>query len=165
MTEFKKEFIKEFDRKFNNTYPIPYAQITEHFKDWQPPKKMREIPKSVADFIKSQDLITLSDWDAVWKLIDSRSLKWLSRLGSNGFEEKVHTLCDLKINGYTVKPEQLYHVEFPKISEVYLNLRTDTGDVVTGNKDEFGLYKTKFTEQEIKEIDQRYWAFAVKVEG
>lgn len=52
------------------------------------------------------------------------------------------------INGYEVKEETLYYVELPEIG--YLN--NEDGGI-------------KHTEQEIKAIDERYLAFAVKVEG
>lgn len=52
------------------------------------------------------------------------------------------------INGYEVKEEPLYYVELPEIG--YLN--NEDGGI-------------KHTEQEIKAIDERYWPFAVKVDG
>lgn len=123
-------------------------------------KPLVEVPQFVADFIDHKRLIDIAKSPVPVDILD-----WLQKeTGYADFEICVSHLVEIKAIGYTVKKEPLYHVEFPKISEVYLNLRTDTGDVVTGNEDEFGLYKTKFTEQEIKAIDERYWAFAVEVD-
>lgn len=51
-------------------------------------------------------------------------------------------------NGYDIEKEQLYYVKLPGVG--YLN-NADGG--------------IKHTEQEIKAIDERYLAFAVKVDG
>ncbi|EGO8565716.1 DUF1642 domain-containing protein [Enterococcus faecalis] len=51
-------------------------------------------------------------------------------------------------NGYEVEKEQLYYVKLPGVG--YLN-NADGG--------------IKHTEKEIKAIDERYWPFAVKVDG
>ncbi|MEC3942725.1 DUF1642 domain-containing protein [Enterococcus mundtii] len=70
------------------------------------------------------------------------------------------------INGYEVEQEPLYYVYFPEITasvgieEAYL-MKTRNGVELADNND---FDDMKFTEQEIKTIDERYWAFAVPVE-
>lgn len=138
------------------------SDLKSRFKDWQQPKKLVEVPQFVADFIE-EGKEEFKLYGVFFEIEEgygpgTELYNWVfQKLNGQSLFARAW------IDGYTVKKEQLYHVEFPKISEVYLNLRTDTGDVVTGNEDEFGLYKTKFTEQEIKAIDERYWAFAVEV--
>ena len=68
---------------------------------------------------------------------------------------------------YTVKKEPLYYVVFNKLggnnSDCYLWMDEFNNDYVYFcNKPNMG--KNKFTEKEIKAIDERYWAFAVPVE-
>lgn len=70
----------------------------------------------------------------------SAVINWYGK-NSNDFYQAV-------INGYEVKEEPLYYVKLPEIG--YLN-NADGG--------------IKHTEQEIKAIDERYWPFAVMVEG
>ncbi|HHX0247028.1 TPA: DUF1642 domain-containing protein [Enterococcus faecalis] len=60
----------------------------------------------------------------------------------------IETLIRMKLFGYEVEKEQLYYVKLPGVG--YLN-NADGG--------------IKHTEKEIKAIDERYWPFAVKVEG
>ncbi|EOJ44815.1 hypothetical protein WM7_03024 [Enterococcus faecalis EnGen0361] len=70
-------------------------------------------------------------------------------------------------NGYEVEKEQLYYVKLPVVYfnhldlEVYL-MKDDCGEITIADNNEFD--DMKFTEQEIKAIDERYWPFAVKVE-
>ena len=72
--------------------------------------------------------------------------------------------------GYEVKKEPLYYVYlpeiiaspemfFPDIEGAYL-MKRDDGIELADNND---FDDMKFTEQEIKAIDERYWAFAVPV--
>ncbi|MBF2396032.1 DUF1642 domain-containing protein [Listeria seeligeri] len=46
----------------------------------------------------------------------------------------------------------------------YINLNLKTGAYTTSTNEEPVGFKTKFTESEIKNMDTRYWAFAVPVE-
>ena len=69
--------------------------------------------------------------------------RWLD----NPKNKPLETLIAMK-NGYDIEKEQLYYVKLPGVG--YLN-NADGG--------------IKHTEQEIKAIDERYWPFAVKVEG
>lgn len=73
--------------------------------------------------------------------------------------------------GYEVEKEPLYYVYFPEIiaspemffpdiEGAYL-MKSDDGIELADNND---FDDMKFTEREIKAIDERYWAFAVPVE-
>lgn len=73
--------------------------------------------------------------------------------------------------GYEVEKEPLYYVYFPEIiaspemffpdiEGAYL-MKSDDGIELADNND---FEDMKFTEREIKAIDERYWAFAVPVE-
>ncbi|HAP3960197.1 TPA: DUF1642 domain-containing protein [Enterococcus faecalis] len=70
-------------------------------------------------------------------------------------------------NGYEFEKEPLYYVKLPVVYfnhldlEVYL-MKDDCGEITIADNNEFD--DMKFTEQEIKAIDERYWPFAVKVE-
>ncbi|EOA7249089.1 DUF1642 domain-containing protein [Enterococcus faecalis] len=63
--------------------------------------------------------------------------------------------------------EPLYYVALPKIGDTeFCYLWTDTdGAVYTQGDKGLCIGRLKRTEQEIKAIDERYWPFAVKVEG
>ncbi|MBB6648548.1 DUF1642 domain-containing protein [Enterococcus faecalis] len=60
-------------------------------------------------------------------------------------------------NGYEVEKEQLYYVKLPEIGYMRFGKKyfysTDKEDA------------KRYTENQIKAIDERYWPFAVKVDG
>ena len=71
-------------------------------------------------------------------------------------------------NGYEVEKEQLYYVKFDILYlQKYLVKNVETDQFYLSNNEKVvGNYEqVRFTEQEIKAIDERYWPFAVKVEG
>ncbi len=60
------------------------------------------------------------------------------------------------INGYEVEEEPLYYVKLPEIGYMRFGFCIPVTESIDEAK--------KYTEQEIKAIDERYWPFAVKVE-
>ncbi|HFK2844332.1 TPA: DUF1642 domain-containing protein [Enterococcus faecalis] len=72
-------------------------------------------------------------------------------------------------NGYEVEKEQLYYVDFMNDGDVHKRLILDHENgkynIVDWSDNLIGLVQEMFTEQEIKAIDERYWPFAVKVDG
>ncbi|MGX4631303.1 DUF1642 domain-containing protein [Carnobacterium divergens] len=74
------------------------------------------------------------------------------------------------VNGYEVEKEKLYYVQLPE-KNASLNARVlkkhPNGEIGFGLVDKLDLktaIQIRLTEQEIKSIDERYWAFAVEVE-
>ncbi|HFK7089682.1 TPA: DUF1642 domain-containing protein [Listeria monocytogenes] len=69
------------------------------------------------------------------------------------------------LDGYEVEKEPLYYVRFiPGNSASYLNLRWVDKGLILNTCEQDDVYKTKFTEKEIKNMNINYWAFAVPVE-
>ncbi|EHA4031123.1 DUF1642 domain-containing protein [Enterococcus faecalis] len=83
-------------------------------------------------------------------------------------ENKVKLLNAID-NGYEVEKEQLYYVDFINDGDVHKRLILDHENgkynIVDWSDNLIGLVQEMFTEQEIKAIDERYWPFAVKVDG
>ena len=69
----------------------------------------------------------------------------------------IETLIRMKLFGYEVEKEQLYYVKLPEIGYMRFGKKyfysTDKEDA------------KRYTENQIKAIDERYWPFAVKVDG
>lgn len=154
-TEFEKAFLKIYDGSL--------WTALDKMKDWQPPKPPVVVPQIVADwFEKNEDDLSFKIWGYLinWKLQDKKSdfFRWMKKES-----ECIEILIRMQ-DGYTVKKEQLYHVVLPGARNRYLNFRTNGGYVVFGSVKEYGDYKTRFTEQEIRDIDERYLAFAVEVD-
>ncbi|MBP1044864.1 DUF1642 domain-containing protein [Enterococcus sp. BWM-S5] len=78
-------------------------------------------------------------------------------------EDETREIVVAYITGnYTVKQEQLYYVKIT--AKEYLCCDIDDDEYFTDSLGEVDGYKMKFTESEIKAIDERYLPFAVKVE-
>ncbi|WP_270342401.1 DUF1642 domain-containing protein [Lactococcus lactis] len=118
-------------------------------------------------YLKNHNNSTFSD---LGDILTNKGFKWLNdfqfkdrRFGFGGLNNKLFILSHLAITGYTVEKPQLFKVVFPNSTSVLqkngeLNSFADT------------VYKrylldNAMTEQEIKSIDERYWQFAVPVEG
>lgn len=113
----------------------------------------------IIDLFLSVEYATDSDgfisekWDYSGEFYD-----WLNNSADVQF-----TLCDAMRYGYEVVKEPLYHVLLSdkgatNIGYTFLNLAGTIDFKIC--KEEVDM----LTEQEIKAIDERYWAFAVKVE-
>ncbi|EAH0455632.1 DUF1642 domain-containing protein [Listeria monocytogenes] len=68
-----------------------------------------------------------------------------------------------RLDGYEVEKEPLYYVKIFERVSGYLNVRNDGIQFINTRGQNVEL-KTKFTEAEIKAMDERYWQFAVPVE-
>lgn len=135
---------------YDNGYEQGVYDSLSHVILLDEPKKV-VVPRSVAEMIetyreKEINLAYLMRYFKGWHnkvnkgTMDSKALSWIV----NNLEE----FLDAWIHGYEVETEQLYYVKLPGVG--YLN-NADGG--------------IKHTEQEIKSIDERYWPFAVKVDG
>ena len=131
-------------------------------KQLDEPKKAI-LPKTADDFIE-ESLGMGSDKVDIIGSADS----FLSAMPDDEFSLWFKSNRDLFVNalanGYEVEKEPLYHVLLSdkgatNIGYTFLNL---AGTI------DFTICKEKvdmLTEQEIKAVDERYWPFAVKVEG
>lgn len=153
-----------------------YNNVIGLAKQLDEPKKV-VVPKFVARWLDkhkySTDIIDLflsveyatdSDgfiaekWDYSGEFYD-----WLNNSADVQF-----TLCDAMRYGYEVEKEPLYYVKFDILYlQKYLVKNVETNQFYLSNNEKVvGNYEqVRFTEQEIKAIDERYWPFAVKVDG
>lgn len=168
MSEFTDE-LKKFDLAINLPSKTYFA-IEEKFKDWQPPKQLVEVPQCVDDAIKA-----LPDYYSAYgaiELIRSKITEfeeenedWLDVYNWIFKENNANKFAMALINGYTVKKEQLYEVVFAENKDGDRYLFLENIELYIGIESaNDGHYRQQFTEAEIKDIDERYWAFAVKVD-
>ena len=160
-TEFEKAFLKIYD---GNLW-----DALEKTKDWQPPKPLVEVPQCVADWFDiNQDDID-GNIKALTRNID-RKLKseWSEMDGWFMYSpnKSIETLIRMKLEGYTVEKEQLYEVI---INGLYLTKLMKCDDSKSHRfieKDNLVNWQEtgyRLTAKQIKMIDDRYMAFAVKV--
>ena len=123
MSEFEKELdgILEIikDEKFYNSklYALPsIEELKAHFKDWQPPKELVEVPQIVADWLENnEDDLSFKIWGYLinWKLQDKKSdfFRWMKKES-----ECIEILIRMQ-DGYAVEKEQLYCLKHIDLSD------------------------------------------------
>ncbi|EAC6528140.1 DUF1642 domain-containing protein, partial [Listeria monocytogenes] len=123
------------------------------------------VPKLIGDFLENhskEDGHTLHD--LLCDLLTSRAsldenvYDWIMENNNENGE----LLARAWLDGYEVEREPLYYVRFFEGKIGFLNVYYN-GSINVGSYDQCCGYKTKFTESEIKEMDERYWQFAVPV--
>lgn len=120
-------------------------------------------------------LITRAGWGygVDYELDNGRSpsgtkelLNWIVENEGDDYPNKKKA-TEALLYGYEVEEEPLYYVKLPVVYFNHLDLETylmkdDRGNITIADNNDFD--DMKFTESEIKAIDERYWAFAVPVE-
>ena len=145
-----------------------YKEILEDLKQLDEPKKP-VVPKFVAEWFEEEEggLEYAIFYECVrvteaYSKDYSEFQRWFVSAENNPIE----TLVRMK-DGYEVEEEPLYYVKLPVVYFNHLDLETylmkdDRGNITIADNNDFD--DMKFTESEIKAIDERYWAFAVPVE-
>ncbi|MGT9564878.1 DUF1642 domain-containing protein [Enterococcus faecalis] len=147
-------------------YGVARKEILDDLKQLDEPKKV-VIPKFVADFIEDGN-----NYDKIAFLVHQKYLGINSLMRECPVKNWLmsvdyETVLSL-VNSYEVEKEQLYYVKFDILYlQKYLVKNVETDQFYLSNNEKVvGNYEqVKFTEQEIKAIDEHYWPFAVKVEG
>ncbi|ENI8432026.1 DUF1642 domain-containing protein [Listeria monocytogenes] len=125
------------------------------------PAPVLKVPQFVADWIsrckqKGYDLswsINYDDSDMPYDIFE-----WLNPTADNQ-----ELFARAWMDGYEVEKEPLYYVQLITNSLGYLNVRND-GRRSLSDSVQNDIFKTQFTEAKIREMDERYWQFAVLVE-
>ena len=123
-------------------------------KQLDEPKKVKVVvPQVVADWIKyakqqGYEFMQSYDPKKMFYPINDGLDKWI-----NDNEE---TFAHAWLDGYEVMKEPLYYVKLPEIGYMRFGFCIPVTESIEEAK--------KYTEQEIKAVDERYWPFAVEVE-
>ncbi|HIB1888677.1 hypothetical protein IGK80_000899 [Enterococcus sp. DIV0609] len=124
-------------------------------KQLDEPKKVKVVvPQVVADWIKyakqqGYEFMQSYDPKKMFYPINDGLDKWI-----NDNEE---TFAHAWLDGYEVMKEPLYYVKLPEIGYMRFGFCIPVTESIEEAK--------KYTEQEIKAVDERYWPFAVEVDG
>ena len=168
----KQEFIETLESlerdSFNDNYNEGYDQAVRDClavaKQLDEPKKV-VVPKFMADFIEDGN-----NYDKIAFLVHQKYLGINSLMRECPVKDWLmsvdyETVLSL-VNGYEVEKDQLYKVVIDHKYLVQLfSGRTDARLVEYEELTNWHDSAYKLTESVIKSIDERYWPFAVKVEG
>ncbi|EPB7466513.1 DUF1642 domain-containing protein, partial [Listeria innocua] len=118
------------------------------------------VPQCVADWIEQKkangDQLYIA-MDKSWESMNYTVSDWLEE-----GEDRYNKFARAWLDGYEVEKEPLYYVQLITIFLGYLNERND-GRRSLSDSVQNDIFKTQFTEAEIKAMDERYWRFAVPV--
>lgn len=106
---------------------------------------------SEVEFATNSDGFIAEHWNHSPELYD-----WLADDTDN-----IYVLADAMRYGYEIE-EPKYYVKLPETAWGTYLVKSDEGELVVWQNTREG---TPFTEKEIKAIDERYWAFAMPVDG
>ncbi|EOZ0812602.1 DUF1642 domain-containing protein [Listeria monocytogenes] len=161
VVEVTNEIVVKLAKKPSIDYLFEQNQVSK--------VELVKVPKFVADAIgtfkeKEYDLAVAIDYETytdecVKELsLDKTMCGWLWETSNQELFARAW------LDGYEVEQEPLYYIKAIDSYSGYVNLNLKTGTYTMSTNGEFDGYKTKFTESEIKNIDTRYWSFAVPVE-
>ncbi|ENI9102175.1 DUF1642 domain-containing protein [Listeria monocytogenes] len=120
------------------------------------------VPQCVADWIEQKkangDQLYIA-MDKSWQSMNYKVSDWLEE-----GEDRYNKFARAWLDGYEVEKEPLYYVKLIDQATGYLNVRND-GRRSLSNNFQNEIFKTKFTESEIKAMDKgsAYWQFAMPV--
>lgn len=148
LTEIKKVVIPKFVAEF----------LGSHWEDAEPTKEDK------ADLIRNQEQYIRSFGTSELK-------NWIVKA------DNFILFVEAVMNGYEVEKEKLYYVKLPisvwnnhleelETTPSYLQFdnTSDEFNIFGTSNSYFRNFKAKLTEETIKSIDERYWAFAVEAE-
>jgi len=96
---------------------------------------------------------------------EKSELNSLADFFNNNSKRLIEMLNKYASEAYYIKPIKKYYVQLIRNNDdSYLNRDLLSGFCMTSGCQPDEFFQTKFTEQEIKDIDPRYMAFAVPVE-
>ncbi|HAA5562582.1 TPA_asm: DUF1642 domain-containing protein [Listeria monocytogenes] len=178
----KVQFIREGSlidgvvKEFKDCSPDMWYLIDDKCKDsWIfeghliPLTPLPVIPQFVADAIdtfkdEGDSLAVAIDYEVYTEALikelslDRKMRGWLWEASNQEFFARAW------LDGYEVEQEPLYYVKLGDSGLDYLNVDERTEKKHVSNKEQSPNFRVKFTEKEIKAIDERYWQFAVPVE-
>lgn len=126
------------------------------------PAQVLKVPQFVADWYEQhRHKLEYSIWGYIYDWDDQDCESDFYDFMKNDNLKPVETLIKMQ-NGYEVEKEPLYYVQLITIFLGYLNERND-GRRSLSDSVQNDIFKTQFTEAEIKAMDERYWQFAVPV--
>ena len=129
------------------------------------------VPKFVAEFYEECENATLLFLITQLEATNSRSElgKWYRSCSGrhrNGRANAQKVIAKMTLYGYTIEKEPQYIVSIMDLGiDRIILMKNRLGYSFELESENDGHWEVHFTEQQIKEYDKRYWAFAIPVEG
>lgn len=160
---FNKQSIERAFDKFMQGGNDSFADLKERIINLVDEPEKVVVPKFVADYLEERK----RDGDGlVTSLYPFQGNS--GELIEDWFEEEENNVSFARawIDGYTIEPEPQYIVSIMDLGiDRIILMKNKLGYSVELESENDGHWEVHFTEQQIKEYDKRYWAFAIPVEG
>ena len=165
-----KEFRDWLESEIQSLKDIKYASLVEFgiqkklelvIEKYDELSKSVVIPRYVADWIEELKQGERPLYSVMSSLMNKTNHEWVVWESANmNFSEIV---AQAWVDGYEVEKEKLYTVDLPPFYELIKRLDRNTYELKRYSDSGLGDYTNAFTEQEIKDYDKRFWAFAEEV--
>ena len=126
------------------------------------------IPQFVADYIETykERGLSLVAWFEFLNYEDefeNKTEEWLYGDSQEEMLKREYLLIDAIRHGYEVEEEKRYRVVFRSHKDDLILFKTGEHIFIGAESANGGNWKQHFTESEIKDYDERFWAFAEEV--
>lgn len=156
----------------DNDYPdkanMKLSNVEETIKKIDELRNKLVVPKFLDEYMKENEGEHAADiFSGEWlyeepNVLEEKVAKWLLNDETEENNRRYLIAVQAFVTGdYEVEKEPLYYVKIPSLAYDMFLVKGEGGELIVFQNTSCG---TKFTEAEIKAIDERYWAFAVPVE-
>ena len=161
--KFTKENVYKVFSQYRKDSNFPFNDLQDEILKLDDTPEKVVVPKYIADYLEERK----RDGD---RLVTSL----YPYQGNSGeaiedwFEEEENNVSFAKawIDGYTIEKEPQYIVSIMDLGiDRIILMKNKLGYSFELESENDGYWEVHFTEQQIKECDKRYWAFAVPAEG
>ena len=161
--KLNEEWINEHSKSYTMENSVEISELKNLLL---PQPKKPVIPQHVADWIDTHNLYGNNPLKEYRDLESDFNEGWTDEEDATVYHwvnKNPYAFIDALRYGYDAEKEKLYTVDLPPFYELIKLLHTQTYRIKNYSESGFGDYTNTFTEAEIKDYDERYWAFAVEV--
>lgn len=169
MSEYEKLDSKWIDK---NKFEVNGWNEAVHVEDLQnlivPKKELPVIPKYVADFIESRKHTYANTFQYILQIAMGNSESPRFNKEYDWIRQSVEVFARAWLDGYEIEKEKLYYIVDKNDEVLWFRNRQGvprlSGSTLRSVLKSESKQRYQFTEQEIKNYDERFWPFAEPVE-
>lgn len=168
--KFTKENVLNLTDKWIENKTVSFQDLQNQIKELDDTPEKVVVPKTVALFYENVKHYKLEEvFNQFEKTSDREVSNWyFNRKGrhDNNIANAQETIAKMDLYGYEIEKEPQYIVSIMDLGiDRIILIKNKLGYSFELESENDGYWEVNFTEQQIKECDNRYWAFAVPVEA
>lgn len=167
---FTKDNVNKLFSKYRKDSDYSLSDLQDGILNLDDAQEKVVVPKSVALVYENVKHYKLEEvFNQFEKTSDREVSNWyFNRKGryDNNIANAQETIAKMHLYGYEIEKEPQYIVSIMDLGiDRIILIKNKLGYSFELESENDGYWEVNFTEQQIKECDNRYWAFAVPVEG